>query len=297
MKSDAMPMPELSYDQAAHYRREGYLALPGVLPAAHVEACKAALSDLIQDRIPRCSTNLYYEAGQRIEGLAADERELRVRRLDSFCDEHPALAAANSRRLHAALDQLSGIGRTLFQEMALVKPPGIGAAKPWHQDASYFMLREPSHVIGTWIALDAATLDNGCMQFIPRSQLDAAVPHVQESLASCSIRPDRLSQRSVVPVPMQPGDAVVFHGLIQHFTDDKHSATRRRALQFHFCQAGAAWATSTIMPPCTATKRANTALASHRNMAKRRCASCVAKRKKPCCRWIGREAARQPMMH
>jgi len=116
-----------------------------------------------------------------------------------------------------------------------------GAAKPWHQDASYFMLRDPAHVIATWIALDAATQDNGCMQFIQRSQLDGAVPHVQESRANCSIRPDRLSQQSVVPVPMQPGDAVVFHGLIQHFTDDNHSATRRRALQFHFCQAGAAW--------------------------------------------------------
>ena len=242
MKRDAMSMPEISDEQAAHYRREGYLVIPGVLPAAHVEACKAALSDLMQDRIPRRSTNIYYEAGQTIEGISADERELRVRRLDSFCDDHPALAAAaNSRRLHAALDQLFGIGRTLFQEMALVKPPGIGAAKPWHQDASYFMLRDPSHVIGTWIALDAATLDNGCMQFIPRSQLDGAVPHVQESLASCYIRPDRLSPRPVVAVPMQPGDAVVFHGLIQHFTDDNRSATRRRALQFHFCQAGAAW--------------------------------------------------------
>ena len=226
MKRDAMSMPEISDEQAAHYRREGYLVIPGVLPAAHVEACKAALSDLMQDRIPRRSTNIYYEAGQTIEGISADERELRVRRLDSFCDDHPALAAAaNSRRLHAALDQLFG----------------IGAAKPWHQDASYFMLRDPSHVIGTWIALDAATLDNGCMQFIPRSQLDGAVPHVQESLASCYIRPDRLSPRPVVAVPMQPGDAVVFHGLIQHFTDDNRSATRRRALQFHFCQAGAAW--------------------------------------------------------
>ena len=125
--------------------------------------------------------------------------------------------------------------------MALVKLPGIGAAKPWHQDASYFMLRDPAHVIGTWIALDAAALDNGCMQFIPRLQQDGATPHVQESLANCSIRPDRLSSRAVVAVPMQPGDAVVFHGLIQHFTDDNRSATRRRALQFHFSQLGAAW--------------------------------------------------------
>ncbi len=235
---------QLSAEQVAHYRREGYLVIPEVLGAGHVEACKTALSDLMQERVPRTSTNLYYEAGQQIDGLSAAERELRVRRIDSFCDDHPVLAAAaHSRRLHGALDQLFGIGRTLFQEMALVKPPGIGAAKPWHQDASYFMVRDPAHVIGTWIALDAATLDNGCMQFIPRSQLEGAAPHEQESLASCFIPPAQRSRQRIVAVPMQAGDMVVFHGLIQHFTDDNRSATRRRALQFHYCQLGAAWGT------------------------------------------------------
>ena len=210
MKRDAMPMPELGDDEAAHYRREGYLVIPGVLPTAHVEACKAALSDLMQDRIARRSTNIYYEAGQELGGLSAEERELRVRRLDSFCDDHPALAAAaNSRRLHAALDQLSGIGRTLFQEMALVKPPGIDAAKPWHQEASYFMVRDPAQITGTWIALDEATLDNGCMQLIPGSQLEGAAPHVQESLASCFIAPEKRSKRPVVAVPMAPGEAAL----------------------------------------------------------------------------------------
>ena len=244
MNIDALPTPQVGVDEVTQFRREGYVVIPGVLPAVQVEACKVALSDLMQERIPRRSTNLYYEAGHSVEGLSPEQRELKVRRLDSFCDDHPVLAAAaNARRLHAVLDQLCGIGRTLFQEMALVKPPGIGAAKPWHQDASYFMVRDPAHVIGTWIALDAATLDNGCMQFIPQSQFEGPVPHVQESLASCYIRPDRLSRKPVVAVPMQPGDVVVFHGLIQHFTDDNRSATRRRALQFHYCALGAAWGT------------------------------------------------------
>ncbi len=237
-------MPERSVDleAATQLRRDGYVVIPGVLTPAHVEACKQALSDLMQERVPRRSTNLYYEAGQTIDGLTPAERELKVRCLDSFCDDHPVLAAAaHSRRLHAALDQLFGIGRTLFQEMALVKPPGIGAAKPWHQDASYFMVRDPAHIIGTWIALDEATLDNGCMQFIPGSQREGAAPHVQESLASCFVPPAHLSTRPVVAVPMAPGDVVIFHGLIQHFTDDNRSALRRRALQFHYAQAGASW--------------------------------------------------------
>ncbi len=244
MRRDLPPKAQVGSEEVAHYRREGYLVAPGVVTPAHVEACKEALSDLMQERIARRSTNLYYESGQEVQGLTPAERELRVRRLDSFCDDHPALAAAaHSRRLHAVLDRIFGIGRTLFQEMALVKPPGIGAAKPWHQDASYFMVRDPAHIIGTWIALDPATLENGCMQFHPGSHLEGPAPHVQESLASCLIVPQRRSQKPVRAVPMAPGDVVIFHGLIQHFTDDNRSQTRRRALQFHYAQAGARWGT------------------------------------------------------
>lgn len=37
-----------------------------------------------------------------------------------------------------------------------------------HQDASY-LYTEPNSVIGFWIALDDATAQNGCLQFIPGS--------------------------------------------------------------------------------------------------------------------------------
>ena len=66
---------QLRAADVAHFRREGYLVIPGVLPPAHVEACKTALSDLMQERVPRTITNLYYEAGQQIDGLSAAERE------------------------------------------------------------------------------------------------------------------------------------------------------------------------------------------------------------------------------
>ena len=51
-------VPQLSSADVAHYRRDGYLVIPGVLSPAHVEACKTALSDLMQERVPRTSTNL-----------------------------------------------------------------------------------------------------------------------------------------------------------------------------------------------------------------------------------------------
>ena len=59
MKRDAVPEPLVDLDAATRLRRAGYVVVPGVLTAAHVNACKEALSDLMQERIVRRSTNLY----------------------------------------------------------------------------------------------------------------------------------------------------------------------------------------------------------------------------------------------
>ncbi len=70
-------------------------------------------------------------------------------------------------RLIAILDQLIGPGARMIQDMALMKPPHRGAEKPWHQDNAYFDWTPLDGVLGVWIALDPATVENGCMQIAP----------------------------------------------------------------------------------------------------------------------------------
>lgn len=200
------------------------------------------MSDLAQGRIAKTTTNIYFEAGQDVAGISAEDAELKVRRFDSFCsDSDVLLRAAMSPRLHLALDQLVGEGRTLFQEMTLVKPPEIGAPKALHQDASCFLLKDPSLCIGTWTALDPATLENGCLQMIPGSHPWGPTPHVHETLADCHIRAEDSRPDAAVPLPMNAGDTVIFNGLLHHFSAFNRSTHRRRALQFHFAQDGAVW--------------------------------------------------------
>src|SRR5262249_32749409 len=128
---DAVSKPQsglLSAGEIAQYRRDGYVVARGLLGPRMVEACRKALSDLAADRIPRRDTRLMFEKGYRAEDIPPDQRERYVRKYTDYVEDAPALkAAAMHRRLHAILDQLLGQGRVLFQEMALVKPPRIGA--------------------------------------------------------------------------------------------------------------------------------------------------------------------------
>ena len=54
----------------------------------------------------------------------------------------------------------------LWQSMFIFKQPGIGGEVRWHQDAT-FLHSEPISVTGFWIALEDATVDNGCLWVAP----------------------------------------------------------------------------------------------------------------------------------
>ena len=235
----------LSGGEIAQYRRDGDVVVRGLLGPAHIEACKAALTGLALGTIAASETKLMYETGIDVAGLAPAEREYAIRKYMDFCSDSEALQeAAFSRRLHLVLDQLLGQGRVLFQEMALVKPPRIGSEKPWHQDAAYFRIKDPGLVVGVWIALDEASAMNGCMEMVPGSHLGGGVPHVHENdFNLCQIIPGRVDKAARVAIEMEPGDALIFHGMIHHYTAPNTSNMRRRAVQYHYHQIGTVWGT------------------------------------------------------
>lgn len=48
-----------------------------------------------------------------------------------------------------------------MQTMLFVKPPGF-PGQAWHQDENFIPTRDRS-LCGGWIALDDATIENGCL--------------------------------------------------------------------------------------------------------------------------------------
>ena len=52
---------------------------------------------------------------------------------------------------------------------AILKPARIGGATPWHQDEAYWDPRYAHRAVSIWLALQPATLENGCMRFIAGS--------------------------------------------------------------------------------------------------------------------------------
>jgi phytanoyl-CoA hydroxylase len=233
----------LTEAQVRRFHEQGWLALEGVFSPAEIEIAKAALSDFILGRItPKDGRTHVQEepALRRADGTLVpetpEERELRVRKVFDFTHHDDRLASLTRQpRLRRMLDQLIGPGSRLIQDMALLKPPRVGSEKPWHQDTAYFDWLPLGGIVGCWIALDPATVENGCMQVIPGTHLEGPVAHFHHR--DCQIADERVQVNRAIAIPLAPGGVLFFGGLIHHGTPPNYSGDRRRALQFHYAAA------------------------------------------------------------
>ena len=232
--------------QIRQFREQGWVALEGIFSDEEVEAGKAALSDLIHGRIARKEGINYVQEEPAVllpDGTPApetpEERELRVRKVFitfDFTHHHPRLEAMTMQsRLRHTLDQLIGPDSRLIQSMALLKPPRIGSEKPWHQDTAYFDWLPLGGTAGCWIALDRATVENGCMQVIPGTHLEGPVAHFHHR--DCQIPDERVQTNRAIAIPLAPGGVLFFSGLIHHGTPPNYSSDTRHAVQFHYAAA------------------------------------------------------------
>ena len=119
-----------------------------------------------------------------------------------------------------------------------------------HQDGT-FLRNDPLKLVGYWFPIDDATLDNGCLEFVPGS-------HKKYSIAKQFVRnpmwdrndPTTTEQMLVfegdeypdvpdeewVPAPCKSGSLVLIHGQVLHRSAKNTSSKPRHAYTFHMVE-------------------------------------------------------------
>lgn len=243
------PCPtHLTEADCAQFERDGYLAFTGVLTPEEVEQARAGITELVQ-RVAHDPTIerkgpfwsprdkrivVQFEKGYEPHGADDEELELKVRKLMYYQEEHPHFAylANEHSRIQSILRALLGTDALLYADQAMIKPAHIGREKPWHQDNAYFAVTPLSAICGVWIALEDATVENGCMHVLAGHHHGGALKH--HHTYDCEILPDRIDPSLATPVELPAGGAMFFSGLLPHQTPANSSPQRRRALQFHY---------------------------------------------------------------
>eukprot|EP00038_Savillea_parva_P013630 m.211848 g.211848 ORF g.211848 m.211848 type:complete len:329 (+) comp25705_c0_seq1:38-1024(+) len=203
------------------------------------KACEGCKHDPERASLGFDSPGIQFEAAGA--GVPKGQRARFVRKLKNFHGHSDALDRicydGESHRLVARLIGKPDTSLDIFQSIALLKLAHVGREKPWHQDQAYFNIPiaktpngAPTHVVGVWVAIEPATISNGCMQVIPNRL--APFNHFQRR--DWQICDDDITPLdAAVALPMNPGDALYFSGLAVHGTPPNKTDQSRKAVQLH----------------------------------------------------------------
>jgi len=136
----------------------------------------------------------------------------------------------------------------IIQSMYIFKQPKIGGTVTPHRDST-FMDTYPALLYGVWIALEDASLDNGCLWYVPGSQKEKTslrlVRKTTETGGVTSVyegQPPDNKPEEYVAIPVKKGSMVIIHGEVVHKSEQNHSEKSRNVYTFNFYDAtDAAW--------------------------------------------------------
>jgi phytanoyl-CoA hydroxylase len=158
-------------------------------------------------------------------------------------DLDPVFSAfSHSKRMQAAARTVGLEDPLLLQSMAIMKPPGIGGEVTCHQDST-FLYTEPESCIGFWLAIDEATLENGCMEFIPGEHEGPLRRLFRRKEGGgtemVELSEDPYPEERRVAAPAAVGDLVIFSGRAPHMSRANRSMKSRMAYTLHMIEKSA----------------------------------------------------------
>jgi phytanoyl-CoA hydroxylase len=224
-------------DLVSRYHRDGYVVLAGALSAQEVQA-------LQEEAVRICRGELGTLEG--VQPPSADEPdELVVRRYLCIHFPHKLSELMRATLAHPvvvdALTKLIGPNIKAMQSMLFIKSEGK-PGQAWHQDELFIPTRDRS-LTAAWIALDDATVENGCLWVLPGSHRPGILypdrDH-HDPRFDCEVEAYDFPYRDTdaVAVEVPAGSVVVFNGYLLHMSlpnSGRHGL--RRALVYHYMSA------------------------------------------------------------
>ena len=232
-------MRQPSPEQVDAYRRDGFLLVEGFLDDVELERWRSATDAAVADRLETTE-------------LPGDEYYRRTfLQLQRLADTSDAVAElVLDPRLGEVVTTLAGIeGVRVWHDQALIKPP-YGNPTAWHLDNPFWSFF--SHdAISIWVALDDATLENGCLWYLPGTHRSARFELTEIGTSFGALFDAYPEWLGVEPVaaPCAAGGAVFHNGLVAHAAGANMTPRPRRAMTCAYMPVGSTFnGTQNILP-------------------------------------------------
>lgn len=228
----------------AFYEANGYLVLENGFTAAEIEELKRETTLICRGE--------RYDLPDHPKAAASETDDEVLQRF--LCIHFPHKCSnVMERTVHSAptvktLTTIIGPNVKCMQSMLFIKSSGK-PGQAWHQDEDYIPSRDKT-LVGAWIALDRATVENGCLWVMPGSHkhgilweqhwhADRRFDCAEESINF------PYTDDQAVPVEVEAGSVVFFNGYLLHrsLPNRAPAGKYRRSLVNHFmsCESRMPW--------------------------------------------------------
>jgi len=257
--------PGLTAAQREQFEREGLLVVEDFLSQEEVSEMRAEIERLVEGMDPAKDRGVFSTTGHQQAGdryfLESGDKVRYFFEEDAF-DQEGNLQLEKQKSLNKmghALHYRSQVFKkvsfspkvkevskcldlkdpAIVQGMYIFKNPGIGGEVTPHQDGT-FLYNEPLRLFGFWFPIDDATLENGCLWYVPGSHDQ---PITRRFLRTGQVGTDKLmefkGEDKVYPhdawkaAPVKKGSLVLIHGQVAHKSERNLSSDPRHAYTFH----------------------------------------------------------------
>ncbi|MGE3909136.1 MAG: phytanoyl-CoA dioxygenase family protein [Chloroflexota bacterium] len=244
-------MPGLSAAQLEQFDREGYLVVENVLdPVKDIqplfEEYSAVLDGIVDDLIAEGTLSSRYEDlpfTERLTQVCLESRRVYSTNFDISLPQkgvkydspiHVGPAVFNlltSPRLLDVVESIVGpeIYSNPVQHIRTKLPPkvfkngakgnGLVSKIEWHQDNGVVLPEaDEATILTVWLPLTDATVENGCMQVMPRSHKEGLKDHCP--MDQLRIPDQLLELNRATPLPMKAGSALLMNQQTVHSSTD-----------------------------------------------------------------------------
>ena len=243
MSATAVSGRNLSEVQRQEYASKGYTLVRGVFAQEQVDTYRARAREFALGKLPPGSEKMVVREVRVAKGLVkTDDPEKGIWKYLNPDRYDPLFAAyAGQPELVDRVESLLGPDIKAFLVMFIYKPPAMDFVHPYHQDAFYFPFEPHDGCLGTWMALDRTSEENGTISVIPGSHKWDILPHGAPQGREVNYgvfgvdgydgHPDE------VTLELETGDCLFFHSRLLHKTGANMSDRSRRVITVHYASS------------------------------------------------------------
>jgi phytanoyl-CoA hydroxylase len=258
-------MSRIGSRELAKYREQGFLVLEGFVSREACDRLRARAAEMVARFEPgdthtifttqhHARDEYFLASGGEVrfffeeEALDAEGRLLRPKELSinkighAMHDLDPVFDAFSRTKDLAELSaDLGHRDPLLLQSMYIFKQPNIGGEVNLHTDHT-FLWSEPMSTTGYWIAIEDATLENGCLWALPGGHhipVKRRFRRVGSTTRMDVLDESPYPREGEVPLEVEKGALIVLHPALPHRSGPNRSPRSRHAYTLHILERGA----------------------------------------------------------